>query len=299
MRARTEHGRFAGPRELARTFDVSLTQSPHDAGFAGQIAFIDVDGAQAQRKVTGATCDEVTSSLALIMALSIDDRVALAEARDNQSTPSPPTAAPSEPPKKATPSPAASPRAPPSTAAPAALHLRWDIGVNGGALTWVAENTAFAFGVFGELGSREHTWSVRLSAFDARQTRDVQAGQQAHSATDWLRAELCPFALPIGAHVSVSPCAAFDVGALTVTAQGDAVIPRAAKTNPWAAGGALVRFGWEFEDRLILNLDGELGAPLSREDFRIQNPDGSTTRRAFQAPALGVGAKAGVGVRFP
>ena len=298
VRARTEHGRFAEPSELARTFDVSLTASPRDAGFAGQIEFIDVDGARARRNVTGATCDEVTSSLALIMALSIDDRVALAEARDNQSAPLPPTAAPSEPPKKVTQSSAAGPSASPSPAPPA-LRLRWDVGVNAGALAWLAPNVALAFGAFAELGSREHSWSARLSAFDARQTNDVNSGQQAHSATDWLRAEFCPIALPAGVHVSVSPCAAVDAGIVTVTARGGAVIPRGPKTTFWASGVALVRLGWEFKGRVIVNLDGELGVPLTREDFRIQNPDGSTTTRAFRAPALGVGAKAGVGVRFP
>jgi hypothetical protein len=89
VRARTQHGRFAEPGELARTFDVSLIESAGAAGFAGQIAFVDVDGRSARRNVAGATCDEVASSLALIMALSIDDRVALASSQDKASLPSP------------------------------------------------------------------------------------------------------------------------------------------------------------------------------------------------------------------
>jgi hypothetical protein len=298
VRARTQHGRFAEPGELARTFDVSLTESAGDAGFAGQIEFVDVDGQSARRSVAGATCDEVASSLALIMALSIDDRVALAGTRDNPSLPSAPLAALSEPPKKATPSPAASPSAPRTTVAPAALHLRWDVGANAGVLTWVAPQPAFVFGAFVALGSREHAWNARLSVFDARQTTDVRVAQQAHFAIDWLRLELCPLTLPLAAHISISPCAAFDGGALNGTASGDALSPNKNQPLFWAAGVALLRLSWEVQGRLILGLDGELAAPLIRHDFRIQNPDATFTS-VFQVPSLGVGAKAGAAVRFP
>ncbi len=234
VRARTQHGRFAEPGELARTFDISLTSSPRDSGFAGQIEFIDVDGQNARRNVTGTTCDEVTSSLALIMALSIDDRVALTEARDNQSSALPPPAGASEPPKEATASLPARSSESPNKAAPAPLHLRWDVGVNAGVLTWVTPNAAFAFGAFAQFGSREHSWSVRLSGFDARETTDVRTGQRAHFAADFLRAELCPLALPVVSHVAVSPCVAFDGGVLNATGTGAG--DRAAKYEARAVG---------------------------------------------------------------
>jgi hypothetical protein len=298
VRTRTQHGRFAEPGELARTFDVSIAAAPSDAGFAGQIAFVDVNGERAQRNVTGATCDEVTSSLALIMALSIDDRVAQGEASVSAPSPSPQPAAPSAPPKEATPSATASPSATTARPAPKPLSLRWGIGLNGGVSTWVGPNTAPVLGGFAEVGLRERSWSARLSAFDARQTKDVSAGQQAHFATDSLRLEACPVALRVGAHVSLSPCAAFDIGVLDASAKGAAVAPRSTPPLFWAAGVALLRLGAEIKGRLILNLDGELAAPLIRNDFRIENPDGSQSK-VFQIAALGVGAKAGVGVRFP
>jgi hypothetical protein len=45
-------------------------------------------------------------------------------------------------------------------------------------------------------------------------------------------------------------------------------------------------------------LDGELGVPFVRHDFRVNNPDQSVTH-VFEIPALGLGAKAGIAARFP
>lgn len=296
VRARTQHGRFAAPGELARTFEIAMTESARGAGFAGQIEFTDTDGQSAHRKVAGASCDEVASSLALIMALSIDDRVALAEAA--RPLPSPPSAEPSAPPKENTPSAAASPIAAASAASPTPLHLSWQLGANAGASTWVTSDLTPAFGAFAELGSREHAWSARLSGFDARRTSDAGGGRQAHFATDWLRAEFCPLALPAQAKWWISPCAAFDTGALNAAARGGAVRAESPKPVLWASGVALLRLNGQMAGRLILSLDAELGLPLIRHDFSFRNADGSTTT-AFHVPALGVGAKAGVGLRFP
>ena len=298
VRARTQHGRFAAPGELARTFDIALTESARGAGFAGQIEFTDTDGESAHRKVAGASCDEVTSSLALIMALSIDDRVALAEADAARPSPSPPSAALSAPPKEDTPSSAVGPIALASTTPRAPLHLSWQLGANAGASTWVTSDVTPAFGAFVELGSRERAWSARLSGFDARRTSDAGGGKEAHFATDWLRAEFCPLALPARAKLSISPCVALDAGVLNAAARGGAVRAESPRPVPWASGVALLRLNLQIAGRLILSLDGELGVPLIRRDFSFRNADGSTTT-AFHVPALGVGAKAGVGLRFP
>ena len=299
VRARTAHGRFAEPGELARTFEVSLVASEQGASFAGQIEFIDVGGERARRSVTGATCDEVTSSLALIMALSIDDRVAPTEARESAPSPSAQPAAPSAPPKEAKPSPPASFSPAPTRGEPTLLRLRWDIGVNVGALTWLTPRAAPLVGLFGEVGSRERSWSARLSAFSVRQTKTVSIGQ-ADFETDWLRAEFCPVAFAATRRVAFTPCAGFDAGAFFATAEGDSLTNIHNRTSFWASGAALLRLDWEVAGRLILGLDGELGVPLVRQGFGFNDPPpAQTTTELFHVPALGVGAKAGVGLRFP
>jgi len=293
VRARTQHGRFAAPQELARTFDVSLTDSTGDAHFAGQIAFVDLNGERAQRLVSGVTCDEVTSSLALIMALAIDDRVALAEAQANPASPSTQPAAPSAPPKENAPSPASNANAAPRAPLPRHPRLRWDVGANAGLATWDAPDVSFVYGAFIELGSRQPGWSARLSAFDTRQTKSVVGGSE-HFATDFVRVEGCPVALSIASQIWLTPCAAFDSGLLSASGQGDSIRSTASK-KLWAAGVLVLRLGWAFKERLIVGLDAELGVPLTRYDFQFLNP----TRQLPTGPALGVGAKAGVGLRFP
>jgi len=296
VRSRTEHGRFADPGELARTFDVRLSEPEHGAGFSGEIEFIDVDGSSARRSVTGATCDEVVSSLALIMALSIDDRVAQTVAREQASSPSPPLAAPSAPTKKeAASAPAVSRATRERSPEPTPLHLRWQFGLNAGVLNWVSPSVTPMFGGFAELGSREHGGSLRLSGFDARQTKLVRNGAEAHFATDWLRLDFCPLAFAAARQVMISPCAAFDAGVLSARASGSELVRKTSSAPFWAAGVALARLSWEIAGHFVLGLDGELAVPLVRRHFVVNNP----TVDVFQAPALGVGAKAGVGLRFP
>jgi hypothetical protein len=291
VRGRTKHGRFAGPSELARTFAVTLAELGHAPGFSGQIEFIDVDSPRSQRSVTGATCDEVVASLALILALSIDDRVALTT--ESSLAPAVVATPPVPPRTGASPTVAAS-RTEPAPHRTAPLALGWQLGAHAGALTWVAPKVAMALGAFVELGSRPRAWSARLSAFDARQTEGNDLGQ-AKFVTDWLRAEFCPISFWAGAHVSLSPCVAADAGVLRASGSGGGLKDSFSKPLFWASGDLLVRFGWEFAERLALSVDGELGAPLIRHVFVFENP----STRLFLVPALGAGAKVSVGVRFP
>jgi hypothetical protein len=291
VRGRTQHGRFAGPSELARTFAVTLAELSHDQGFSGQIEFIDVDSPRSQRRVTGATCDEVVASLALILALSIDDRVALS----TEGAPAPAAVATpaAQPRPDAAPAVVAS-RTEPAPHRSAPLALGWQLGAHAAALSWVAPKVAVALGAFLELDSRPRGWSARLSAFDARQTAGNDLGQ-AKFVTDWLRAEFCPVSFRAGAHGSLAPCAAFDAGVLRASGSGSGLKDSFSKPLFWASGDLLLRFGWEFAQRLVLSLDGELGAPLIRHVFVFENP----ATRLFRVPALGAGAKVSVGVRFP
>jgi hypothetical protein len=297
VRARTEHGRFADPGELARTFEVHLAEPEHNEGLSGQIEFIDVDGSSARRSVTGATCDEVASSLALIMALSIDDRVAQTASREREPSPSPPPAAVSAPTKETAPVLAASGTTRKGPLEPKSLHWRWQFGLNTGVLNWVSPSVAPMFGGFAELGAREHGGALRLSAFDARQTTLV-SGVDTHFATDWLRLDLCPLALSVAPRVALSPCAGFDGGILSARASGSALVPKPSRTLFWAAGVVLARLTWEVKGRFLLGLDGELAAPFVHQKFVLNHPETPATP-LFQVPTLGVGAKAGVGVRFP
>lgn len=295
MRARTEHGKLAAPGELARTFDVSVSERARDAGFSGHVEFVATDGQRALRNVAGTTCDEVVTSLALITALAIDDRVAETESVLHPPLPVPRPVVASETPQKNGSSRVASSNAPQLATLPARQRLRWDLGGNAGFESWVAPSSAFAFGGFAELGSTGPSWSVRLSGFYARQSKSNSVGQ-GQFATDWLRLEACPVAAALPARFSLSPCAALDAGVLGATGRGEVV--GASKSRFWGSGVLLVRLGWVLAERLVLDLDGELAKPFVSYEYKFESAQ-HVDVPLFSVPAFGVGAKLGVGVRFP
>jgi hypothetical protein len=65
--ARTERGRVATPGEAARAFVVTVTRET--GTIRGLLSITSLDGAVSEREVTGDTCREVVSALALITAL--------------------------------------------------------------------------------------------------------------------------------------------------------------------------------------------------------------------------------------
>jgi hypothetical protein len=296
MRARTEHGKIAAPGELARTFDVSVSEGPRSTGFLGHVEFVATDGQRALRTVAGTTCDEVVSSLALITALAIDDRVAETESVLHPPLPRPRPVAPTEPPQKSRPSRAASSNAPELASLPVRAPLHWDLGGNAGVSSWVAPGSAVALGGFVELGSREPSWSVRLSGFDARESKSNSVGQ-GRFATDWLRLEACPVAAALSEKISLSPCAALDGGVLHATGAG-AIVGATNKSRFWGSGVLLVRLAWVLGARFFFGLDGELAKPFVTYDYKFETSQ-HVDAPLFTVPAFGVGAKLGVGVRFP
>jgi hypothetical protein len=297
VRARTQQGRFVEAAELARAFDVTISDGMAKGGFIGHLEFVSADGQRSVRNVAGATCDEVASSLALITALAIDDRIAQAGSAEKPPLPSPPRLALREPPKEAKPSLPVSPSAAKSVPHSARVPLRWDLGGNAAVSSWLAPSPAFAFGGFVELGSHNPSWSVRLSGFDARGTKTDDVGT-ASFATDWLRLDACPVALALRGHFSLSPCAALDGGQLRAAGTVSGVAGSTRKNDAWVSTAALLRLGWVWGDRLVLGLDGELAKPLVGYSFEFKTAQ-LEPRPLFSVPTFGVGAKVGVGVRFP
>jgi hypothetical protein len=239
-----------------------------NGGFIGHVEFVSADGQRSVRNVAGATCDEVASSLALITALAIDDRIAEAGSAEKPPLPSPPRLELYEPPKEAKPSLPVSPSAPKSAPHSARVPLRWDLGGNAGVSSWLAPSPAFAFGGLVELGSHNPPWSVRLSAFDARGTKTDEVGT-ASFATDWLRLDACPIALALRCHFSLSPCAALVCGHLRAAGTLNGVAGSTLKNDAWFSSAVLLRVGWVLGDRLVLGLDGELANGRLR--FRVQD----------------------------
>jgi hypothetical protein len=297
VRARTEHLQQSPPDTLAWPIVVSIRRS-EPARFLGQVAFDDVDGQRAVRQVEGSSCAEVVSSLALIVALAIDDRVASNE--PSSVAPTPPFAAPDAP--KATlepgvtPAPRATPEAPRRVES-APIRWAWSFGGNLGVSSWHAPNLARSLGLFGELSPNAGSTTLRLSWFDVRRNPAL-GGISSHFLTEVGRIEGCPFALELGAgsRLSLSPCLGLDVGMLRASVDPSPELTGArGKTIFWSAAVAELRLRWRPTRLVLVELDGELGAPLVRHSFVLENPP----RTLFDVPALGVGTKIGVGLHFP
>lgn len=306
VRSRTEHGQLDETDTLAWQLEVSIREvpSPHGTRFVGQVAFDDPEQRHALRRVDGSSCEQVVSSLALVVALAIDDRVAWLDARAVAATPadpplpSPPSVAASEPPKKEV-EPA---RARPVSAAAreprpeaAASTLAWTVGGTVGALSWLGPEPALALGVFAELGEATSAATLRVSFVDSRQSPTL-FGVASHFTGDFGRIEACPVSLVRSSRISLSPCLGLDAGVLRASVDPTAQLTSAtSKTIFWGAVAAAMRLRWRPAWRLSLDLDGELAVPVVRHTFQLENPQ----RQLFEVPAIGVGTKIGVGLHFP
>ena len=117
LRQRTTLWRAALPAEAARTFDVRLATGVPSRG---ELHVRDVDGQEAIRTVTAATCAELMEAMALSVAIAIDPRAAaplgaIVPSQPTTAAPAPPPAPPLPPPPPPPPSPApAPPRAAPT-----------------------------------------------------------------------------------------------------------------------------------------------------------------------------------------
>lgn len=299
VRSRVQRARFAEPGEPGHTFDVSVDPVQGAAGFLGHLEFVDTDGQRAVRLLQGARCDELVSSLALITALALDDRAAEAPPAAPSPEPSPPLAAASAPTPKSNPEPGAPPRLPepPARSRPRGSRYQVELGVNLGALSWVHARAALQFGVYVQLAPRAPAWQVRLSAFDARRSIALPNDGLADFPADFLRLEGCPLTVPLGWDFNLSPCLAFDGGQLRASVQPSDTLTPKQRTQDilWAAGVALLRLNWVYHERLVLGLDGELGVPLVRHTYTVENPD----ETVLEVPKIGFGGNFGVGLRFP
>jgi hypothetical protein len=304
VRERSLHVRVAAEAELARTFDVTVLVTG-DATSA-RVEFVDDDGSYASRTVGGATCDEVVSSIALVVALAIDARAARGSARAAPS--GAPSAAPDArgyppprkeplPPNAGTSSAARVPRATRGDRRLASTAHAWAprVGLGAGFASHEGPSGALVLDAFVAAHPFSPRTSVRGSLFHFRSGATTSSGQVATFRGYGLRAEACPWALLVRTFFA-EPCAGLDLGA--IQAKG---VPGASVVNPRSS----TRFWWQAEatsrlgvilGRVVVEAQGELAVPLFSYRFGFGAETGGVP--AFRMPRVGVGARAGAGVRF-
>lgn len=296
--ARTDLVRRAAEAEPARAFVVNITRDTNS--IRGALSITGLDGSVSKREVTGESCNEVVSALALITALAIDPLASTApESSVAVAAPSSSAAAgdvaPAKPPSDAPPpagpsigllvptaqlSPSArGPRAPdpaaesPSTRAPSApAHPpRWALGVEGQSLGGLVHGWGIGEGAFVDVTGSAHGHlvpSLRASLFTVP-TRVTFSG--AVGATlNWYVARIgaCPLRFAGSSDLWLSLCAALDVGMLRSTGFG--LQNDGTQVRPWLASALFGRVGWSPDDAFVLEAGAGPTVPVTRYSFYFE-----------------------------
>ncbi len=322
--ARTERIRRAAEGEPARAFVIAVTRDTSTV--RGVLVIAGLDGAVSRREVTGDSCEEVTSALALITALAVDPLAATA--------PVPPPAAPgpsssgaagegaSASPSSDAPSPASatvdrvarpaqplrSPAEPhaatsPEAAAPArasagpAERTRWALGGEGQSVAGLVPGWGIGGGVFLDATGLAHgalVPSFRASLF-ALATRAALAGAIG-AQLEWFvgRLEACPLRFAWSSEFALSICAALDAGVLR--SRGFGLETNGTQVRPWLAPDALGRVAWSPPGAFFIEAGGGLMAPVTRYSFSFQQS--GETEALRRIPAVAPTLELDAGYRF-
>ncbi len=256
----------------ARRFEVRI-QHEAEGGFAGRLLVHAPGRAPQAREIRAATCTEVSTAIAVFIAIALDPTT-----EEDAASSAPAPASPAGPRK-----PAAIP--PLRIAMPAwswssgfeLMHLRMPAAAWGGR-------------VYGELARasapRKVVPALRISwgwsDFSVLAPRAGETKFRSRTA----RIEGCarfPFAPFV-----IAPCAALDLGVLDGTTPE---LPRVGQASTrWTSAAALVRAGWALVPWLSVDVHAGLLVPLDRTAFTLVDP----VRHVYRPPPVlfegGVGA---------
>jgi len=260
--------------------------------------------APVERTVTGDSCEELVSGLALITAL------AFGAGREPSPTTEPSatahSAAVAAPPVAAPPQPTAKAAATPTTnerthsngrilathAAPIAVEL----GAGGWTTNWWDPSGMWGADLFVGIAPKDRrTWSLRaagLYAFGSSQVGDRSADFRFFGG----RVEGCAFSRGFyHRRLVVEPCLALEMGALRGSGQETSALLEGASDTAFTATAAFTgRFQFWIVAGIFAEFQGYLGVPLVRHEFVFEEP----REQIFRVPSFGTSARVGLGVQF-
>jgi hypothetical protein len=318
IEGRTQLARWANGAEHARAFVATVT--PDKGTFRGQLLITSLDGTTSSREVTGDTCSEVASALALITALAIDPSAAI-EPRASPAGDGPaidgtiedghPPGAPWENARPLRPiasaqlqsaSPGAvtsdSPASPsPSTGSSSTQDTHWAMGVEGESLAGLVPAWGMGGGAFVDVAGRARgnvVPAVRGSLF-AMGNRAQFAGPVGADLSWFVaRVQACPVRFVLEAQVALSLCAGLDGGILRSGGTGLQRITT--EVRPWFAAVALGRVTWPQAGPFFVEGEGGLVAPFTRYSFYFS--DAGLPNTVHQIAVLGASLGIDAGYRF-
>jgi hypothetical protein len=297
LRERTTRFREAAPDERARRFLVRVQAV--DSAFSGRLEIQSPDGPTAVRNVEATVCDEVSSALALITALTIDPN-ALTDSpkRASKSQAEPPPGPAAGPPdrQQSSPSAAAVATLPPSGASEPSRPWRWSVGLLGHTTFLVSPNLGYGGDLFIEaeapVSSRLGP-AVRMGIFLNQSDVELPTGAAARFQWALVEVEGCPVRLG-GRRFALHPCLAFRLG--VIHGEGRGISQPKQTLSLWSDAGPELRLRLAVTARLLLEAQGGIMMPISRPTFDIVDMGSPTT--VYSVPALGGWAGIGVAYRF-
>jgi hypothetical protein len=239
-------------------------------------------GRPGRRSLEAASCQDLASAAALIVALMIDPNAVAAHA-----TPPRPVAAPPRPvaaPPKTEPAPA------PESKRRAVQYLA-GIHVAGSYGTL----PSFDVGVGGGVGMQGRRWRAELrGSYGLRRDQKASAAAPpgAYGEFNFAAAALAACVNLGREGLAFGPCADAELGA--TSAKGFGVSQSFPANTLWSALGAGGYAAIALGHHLSLPLHLDVLAPLRRSQFVVKNVPG----RVFQAPAVGVRLGAGIELHF-
>jgi hypothetical protein len=281
---RTRRARLAGPGDLAHTMNITVESQPGQS--VARLEFIDTDSQRVKREVSGEECGEVVSGIALVTAIAIDARA------EKQAAQAPPARAPGERTTAPPPPPPSAVPAPSRAIEPTGPGARWDAGMGFLATSAVAPSPLYGLAAFVAVSPGNAGWSARLTLAYLESPNLTVTGGEASFQLAFARAEGCPLALTPTAHLALLPCAALDAG--IVAASGGGVADPKSPTIFWSGVSLIARMQLDLQDFLLFEVQGELGAPFTRERFYFERPEVT----AHEIDHVRWGAGAAVGMRF-
>jgi hypothetical protein len=228
------------PRSTVNVRSLRVAIEPASREFVARLVIADAGGAVAEREINGATCKEVASAMAVVVALVLTEL-----SGQGASLPAPrPAPAPSDrpPAPPAAPSDARAPAAPPADPdridSQATPGIRFGAGLLGTATGGMSPGVAWGGLGYFELGGLERP-ALRLG-LGARATRSFESGPGA-ARFEWFGGKLdgCWPLTSIGANAWLAGCAMVEAGALR--AHGSGVDTANSTVDPWLALGVLLR----------------------------------------------------------
>lgn len=270
---------------------VQLASSP--AGATGQLEMTQAGGAPTRRDFSAETCAEVSSALALVVALALDPN---AHTEPLLAEPSPPPSEP--PPSPVTRDPPPVTRAPPRPSAAARAPLpprtRFFVGPAAGIAGGYVPTGLVTLGAVLGLDAKRRGWLSPLAQLTPLWAKTGTTGPRSpHATFAWalLRVDACPTRLALGSGLMLFPCASGEAGQVSASGRDDSVDVPESRTRAWVALGPSLSLRFE-ADRWFFALSGGALAPLTRDEFVFEGP----TVRIHEVPAVVFGGLLGVGM---